>query len=192
MIDTDETIAIRADIDSVWAIVRNIRNWASLMPGMQDCEVLDADNSRWTLKVGVGALVRTVKVKVHVHQWDGPRNVSFSFRLEGDPVQGSGSYRATAGTSGQTDVLLRLRVEGSGPMAPMWEAMSRPLLPQLAKAFAGKLKERIEIAAESMSSEPALPPQRLPWIASLSGWFRTLRRAILARAHGKSNDEAAS
>jgi hypothetical protein len=33
----------------------------------------------------------------------------------------------------------------------MWEAMSRPLLPQLAKSFAEKLKVEIEGA-------PALPP----------------------------------
>jgi hypothetical protein len=46
----------------------------------------------------------------------------------------------------ETEVALRVRVEGSGPMAPMWEAMSRPLLPKLAKSFAGRLKGEIEAA----------------------------------------------
>jgi carbon monoxide dehydrogenase subunit G len=186
MIDTEQSVPIRADIDRVWAFVRDIRNWASLLPGMQDCEVLDEDNSRWTLKVGVGALVRTVKLKVHVDRWDGPSQVSFSYRLEGDPVLGNGSYRATANGSGHTEVLLRLRVEGSGPMAPMWEAMSRPLLPQIANSFAGRLKDRIETATEGAPPEPASPPQRLPWIAALRGWFQSLRRALVSRAHGKS------
>ena len=53
---------------------------------------------RWTLKVGVGGLVRTVKVQVHVDQWDGPERVLFSYKLEGDPVQGGGSY--TRGRAG--------------------------------------------------------------------------------------------
>jgi hypothetical protein len=74
--------------------------------------------------------------------------------LEGDPVQGSGSYTALQKSAGETEVALRVSVAGSGPMAPMWEAMSRPLLPQLAKSFAEKLKVEIEGA-------PAVPPHEM-------------------------------
>lgn len=186
MIDAEQTVTIHADIERVWTFVRDLRNWASLMPGMQDCEVLDEDNSRWTLKVGVGALVRTVKVKVHVEQWAGPGHVAFSYRLEGDPVLGSGSYHATTKGSGQTEVRLQVRVEGSGPMAPMWEAMSRPLLPQLTKAFAAELRGKIEAQADAAPPSPASPPRSLSLIGALSAWFRTLRRAVFARTDGKS------
>ena len=41
-------------------------------------------------------------------------------------------------------VTLRVQVRGSGPPAPMREAMGRPLLPKLAKGFAGQLKTEIE------------------------------------------------
>ncbi|MFD1958828.1 hypothetical protein ACFSHP_06595 [Novosphingobium panipatense] len=58
------------------------------MPGYQACEITDADNSVWALKVGVGGLVRTVKVAVHVTRWAGPQEVDFAFRLLGDPVEG--------------------------------------------------------------------------------------------------------
>jgi hypothetical protein len=73
--------------------------------------------------------------------------VNFSYSLEGDPVQGSGSYTALQKSAEETEVALRVSVAGSGPIAPMWEAMSRPLLPQLAKSFAEKLKVEIEGAA---------------------------------------------
>ena len=118
-----------------------------MMPGYRECTIIDANDSRWTLKVGVGGLVRTVKVRVHVEEWNEPERVSFSYKLEGDPVQGGGSYAASRMGVQQTEIALRVRVEGSGPMAPMWEAMSRPLLPQLAKSFAEKLKTEIETAA---------------------------------------------
>ena len=144
MIETEQTVTIRAGIGEVWAFARDIRGWASLMPGMQDCEVIDDDNSRWTLKVGVGGLVRTVRAKVHVDAWDGPGRVRFTYKLEGDPVEGGGAYHAVATTPGETEVTLRVEVRGGGPMAPMWEAMGRPLLPQLAKGFAGQLRDRIE------------------------------------------------
>jgi carbon monoxide dehydrogenase subunit G len=145
------------------------------MPGMQDCEVIDDDNSRWVLKVGVGGLVRTVKVQVHVDKWDGPERVFFTYKLEGDPVSGGGSYHATATPSGETEVKLHVKVEGGGPMAPMWEAMGRPLLPTLAKGFAGELRDRIEAASGSASAlapaakSPGLFARFLAWLAGLFG-----------------------
>src|SRR4030095_14559382 len=71
MIETEQTVTIREGIENVWDFARDLRGWAELMPGMQECEVIDDDNSRWTLKVGVGGLVRTVRVQVRVDQWDG-------------------------------------------------------------------------------------------------------------------------
>jgi carbon monoxide dehydrogenase subunit G len=146
MIDVERSVLINVGIDALWHYVKDMQRWAALMPGYRECAVIDAHDSRWTLKVGVGGLVRTVKVLVHVDEWHEPMRVSFSYSLEGDPVQGSGSYIALQKGAAETEVVLRVSVAGSGPMAPMWEAMSRPLLPQLAKSFAERLKAEIENA----------------------------------------------
>jgi carbon monoxide dehydrogenase subunit G len=144
MIEAEQTVLVGTTIDGVWDYVRDIRRWANLMPGMRECTVIDANQSRWTLKVGVGGLVRTVNVLVQIDQWDGPERVSFSYKLEGDPVEGGGSYVASRKGARETEVTLSVQVRGSGPLAPMWEAMGRPLLPKLAKGFAGQLKAEIE------------------------------------------------
>ena len=130
MIDTTQTVVIAAPLAAVWNHARDITRWSALMPGMRECEVIDADNSRWVLKVGVGGLVRTVTALVHVEQWDGPENVRFAYTLVGDPVQGGGTYAARALGPDETEVTFVVKVVGSGPLAPMWEAMGRPLLPQ--------------------------------------------------------------
>lgn len=146
MIETTQTVAVSVGIDKVWDYVRDIRRWAELMPGLQDCQIDGEDDSRWVLKVGVGALVRTVKVNVHVDQWDGPGRVLFSYKLQGDPVQGGGFYHAESTGPDAIAMRLSLRVEGGGPMAPMWEAMGGPLLPKFASAFAEQLAQGIEAA----------------------------------------------
>ena len=149
MIKTEQSITIDANVESAWDYVKEIERWAGLLPGCRDCSVIDPNNSRWTLKVGAGGLVRTVKVLVHIDHWQGPEQVLFSFKLEGDPVEGGGSYRASRRGDRQTDVVMTVRVQGSGPMAPMWEGISKPLLPLLARSFAGKLKAEIEKAVEA-------------------------------------------
>lgn len=170
MIDTEQTVHIAAPIGAVWDHARDIRRWAALMPGMQTCEVIDDDNSRWVLKVGVGGLVRTVTVDVHVERWDGPGHVAFSYALQGDPVQGGGTFEARPAPTGGTDVTFLVRVVGSGPLAPMWEAMGRPLLPQLAKGFAQQFKAAIE--AEAEASTPPAPAGG--FLARLKAWWQGL------------------
>lgn len=175
MIETEQTVVIDAAIGDVWDYVSDIQRWAALMPGMRECEVIDASDSKWTIKVGVGGLVRTVKVNVHVDRWDGPGRVLFSYRLDGDPVQGGGTYTATALGTRQTEIVLNVRVEGGGPMAPMWEAMGKPLLPQLARGFADQLKAAIE-AVHAPASAPAAPVGN-PLIC----WLRAIWRALFGK-----------
>jgi carbon monoxide dehydrogenase subunit G len=169
MIETEQRVVIAAPIGQVWAYAQDVARWAEIMPGYQSCELIDADHSRWVLKVGLGGLVRTVKVLVQVDRWAGPELVDFSFKLEGDPVSGSGAYRALAEGAGATGVTLHVRVNGGGPMAPMWEAMGGPLLPKFALAFAGQLKERIEA---SLGVSQALP--RAGLFSRLIQWLRGL------------------
>jgi carbon monoxide dehydrogenase subunit G len=144
MIETEQSTSIVAPIERVWDYVQDIRRWANLFPGCQECAAHDERDSRWILKVGAGGLVRTVTVLVHVDEWAGPERVSFSFKLQGDPVEGSGAYIAERQELGKTLVRLKVRVAGGGALAPMWEAMSRPLLPGLARSFAERLKTEIE------------------------------------------------
>lgn len=169
MIETTQGTVIAAPIGAVWDFVSDISGWAPLMPGMQDVEMIDADHSRWVLKVGVGGLVRTVKVDVTVDRWAGPGEVDFTYGLTSDPVKGSGTYRAVAQGAAETAIELHVKVEGSGPMAPMWEAMGRPLLPQLAKAFAGALKTQIEAAA---SPAGAADSGSVSMLERLLAWLR--------------------
>lgn len=161
MIETRQLVAVAAPIAETWKYARDVERWAEIMPGYQSCEIVDEDNSLWVLKVGVGGLVRTVKVDVHVDEWAGPERVDFSFKLRGDPVEGSGSYHALRQDDGVTEIALHVRVVGSGPMAPMWEAMGGPILPRFASGFAGELKLRIEAAAGAAEPAPSRRPSPL-------------------------------
>ena len=59
---------------------------------------------------------------------------------------------------------------GSGPMAPMWEAMGGPVLPKFAMAFAEQLKSRIEEANGGVRPVAA----RATPFAAFKAWLRKL------------------
>jgi len=174
VIEAAHTVAIATSIEDVWDYVRDIGNWARLFPGCQDCVIVDDHASRWTLKVGAGGMVRTVNVLVHVDRWDGPERVNFSFKLEKEPVVGSGVYTAVKRSGLETEITMAVQVAGSGQMAPMWEAMSGPLLPQMAKSFANRLKAGIE---ETAGIAPVVA-MKSTWFARLRAWFGERYRAL--------------
>lgn len=173
MIEASHTTVIDRSTLQVWDYVQDIRRWASLFPGCRDCEVLDENRSRWVVKVGAGGLVKTINVLVTVTEWRGPERVNFTYQLESEPVTGSGSYSARPADTDSTEVHFQVTVEGSGQAAPMWEAVSKPLLPQMAKTFATKLKAAIE--AESAPT-PVTAPQ-LSWWQRLCQWLSNLWRS---------------
>jgi carbon monoxide dehydrogenase subunit G len=180
MIETEQAIVIDAPIEAVWRYANDIAAWAKLMPGLQDCEIVDEDDSLWKLKIGVGALVRTVTVSVHVDRWAGPGEVDFTYALKGDPVQGVGTYRARSVSPHRTEIALGVQVIGTGPMAPMWEAMGKPLLPTFARAFAEQFKAEVEQAVtpgDAVVVPPGVAVRGSPIarpIARLVAWLRRL------------------
>jgi carbon monoxide dehydrogenase subunit G len=67
----------------------------------------------------------------------------FFFQLvRGKPRRAEGTGAAPA--AGSTRVVFRLRVDPGGPMAPMINAMIKPLMPSFAEDFAGKLLGHLE------------------------------------------------
>lgn len=172
MIETTQNVVIERPLGEVWSFARDIERWASLMPGLQDCEIIDEDHSRWVLKVGAGGMVRTVAVLVQVDEWDGPGRAAFSYRLEKDPVEGGGTYTARSMDPDKTEVELHVSVIGSGPMAPMWEAMGKPLLPKLASGFADSFKKRVEQEGTDTVEQSLSVPERV--FARLLGWLNSL------------------
>lgn len=174
MLATRQTVIVNSGIDSTWAYASDFERWAQIMPGYQSCRIEDTDTSLWVLKVGLGALVRTVQVRVHVQNWAGPERADFTFRLEGDPVVGSGCYLARRVGDDQTEMTLEVSIVGSGPMAPMWEAMGGPVLPKFALGFAEQLKERIEQESGAEGRTVVRDGSRYGLLARILRWLRSI------------------
>ena len=177
MIRAEHSIGIDASINAVWDYVKDIEKWARLFPGCRACTVISDNQSRWVVKVGAGGMVKTVTVLVDVREWAGPERVNFIFKLENEPVVGKGLYSARKAGAGRTDISLRMEVEGSGSMAPMWEAVSKPLLPRIASAFASSLKAEIE--------QTTIAAPRVSFGSRLGRYLRTLWLAILGTSEAE-------
>lgn len=158
MLATEQPFVVDASLAQVWAYVGDMANWAGNMPGYQSFEVLDETDSLWTLKVALGALVRTVRLRIHITEWRAPDHVAFTLTGVGDPIEGRGGFDARPCGDARSEVVLTLSVAGSGQMAGVMESMARPVLPRLGRGLAEALKTEIERQARAGAPAPASAP----------------------------------
>jgi carbon monoxide dehydrogenase subunit G len=85
------TTEMRLPLDTVWAFVSDMNNWAPLLTGYQKHEIIDATDSLWTLKGEVGILSRRVELRAHVTEWVEPQRVSFTLTGVNEAVEGGGT-----------------------------------------------------------------------------------------------------
>lgn len=155
MLEARETIDLDAPLVDVWSYVSDIGNWARNMPGYQSFELIDERESLWTLKVGLGALVRTVGLRVEITEWDEPDHVAFRLRGITDPVEGHGTYDARAADDSETAVDVTLRLSGTGPMANAMEGMARPVIPRIVSGLTEAIKRDVESAVGAADAAQA-------------------------------------
>jgi len=77
--------------EAIWEFVKDMNNWAPFLTGYQSHEIIDQTDSIWTLKGDVGLLSRTVKLRAHVTEWNGPERVSFTLTGLNEAVEGGGT-----------------------------------------------------------------------------------------------------
>jgi carbon monoxide dehydrogenase subunit G len=77
--------------EKVWDFVKDMNNWAPFLTGYQKHQILSDTDSIWTLKGDVGVLARTVELKAHITEWNGPERVSFTLTGVNELVEGGGT-----------------------------------------------------------------------------------------------------
>jgi carbon monoxide dehydrogenase subunit G len=91
MPEVEYVTTMRLQPEVVWKFVSDMNNWAPFLTGYQRHEIESDTDSIWTLKGDVGVLSRTVRLKAHVTEWNGPERVSFTLTGLDEVVEGGGT-----------------------------------------------------------------------------------------------------
>ncbi|KRB83497.1 CoxG family protein [Noviherbaspirillum sp. Root189] len=143
MLSAKRELTVTTDIDTVWAFVSNMGNWAGQMPGYISHEEIDANDSVWTLKIDLGPFKRPVVMDIHVLEWLPPHEVRFELKGRFDPFHGSGTFRSEP--HGTRSVMhLELQAEATGSMAKVLTAMATPVLKKITDQFSANLVKALE------------------------------------------------
>jgi carbon monoxide dehydrogenase subunit G len=138
------SVVVEAPLPTTWAFVRDMRNWAELVPGFEGYSAASDIDSEWRIRGDVGILTKLVTFDVHVNEWVEQSHVRFSMVCREEPLKADGSLTAERVDEGRTKLDFALDANAGGMLGPVVNALLKTVLPRMAGDFAGSIKREIE------------------------------------------------
>ena len=139
------TVEVPLNIETIWAFVHDMNNWAPLVPGYIDHEILSENQSTWTFKGDLGFMKKKVKLQIDIKEWNEPSEVLFDLKGLSDNFNGGGYFKAEAVDENTTNMSGHLEITAGGMMGPMVNQILTNFVPQTAQeltdAIVAKLLE---------------------------------------------------
>lgn len=139
-------ITMDTSIEEVWSFVREMDNWAPLLPGYINHEKVSDQQSNWTFKENVGILKKKISLQVTIKEWVEPVRVTFDLKGINENLSGNGYFKAEMIDPNTTRMTGYLEMTAEGPLAPVMNAVMKTSLPksgeELTKAIAEKIEEK--------------------------------------------------
>jgi carbon monoxide dehydrogenase subunit G len=147
------SVLVEAPLPATWAFVRDMHNWAELVPGFEGMTVASDTDSEWKVRGDVGILTKLVTMAVHVNEWVEGSHVRFSIVCREEPLKAEGSLTARAVDAARTTLDFALEAAAEGMLGPVVNALLKTVMPRMASDFAGSIKREVE--ARQVANTPA-------------------------------------
>lgn len=142
-------LEVNVPIDRVWKFVSNIDNWAPLVPGYIEHQVLNEQESTWSFKTDIGLIKKRIDLKVNITNWIEPTKVTFQLIGLNEKFTGHGYFLAEAITNSKSRMTGFLEIQAEGLMAKMANSILATSLPEitieLTEAVAAKMEENYRV-----------------------------------------------
>lgn len=107
----------RAD---VWEFVRDMNNWAPFTKGYQSHEIINEQESVWTIKGELGPISRTTKFRIVITEWVEGERVGFTFTGLNEPISGAGAIQLKDRPDNTgTDIIGEADIRFGGTLGPI-------------------------------------------------------------------------
>ena|SRR5699024_268689 len=137
----DSTITI--PIDFVWSFVSNMNNWAPLVPGYMEHEIINDRESTWKFKGDIGIVQKTVHLKIEIIKWEEPTKVTFQLTGLSENFKGNGYFLAKELSGRETEITGCLDITAKGMMAPVVNPILKSFIPKTTKEFTESVVDKM-------------------------------------------------
>lgn len=136
-------VMVNAPIEGVWHFVSTMDNWAPLVPGYIEHEILNEKESTWKFKSDIGIMKKKVHLKVDITSWVEPNKVTFNLTGINEKFTGSGYFEARPIDENQTLMTGSLDIQAEGKMGKMVNSILKNNVPEMTRDLTQAVAKRI-------------------------------------------------
>jgi carbon monoxide dehydrogenase subunit G len=130
-------------VHRAWGFVKDMNNWAPLVPGYTTHEQLNDRQSNWTFTGDAGIVQKTIHLRIDIKEWQEPTKVTFTMKGINENFSGDGYFQAD--TLSETSIKMTgyLQISAKGVTGPMINQILKTMLPKMIKKFTEKVADRM-------------------------------------------------
>jgi carbon monoxide dehydrogenase subunit G len=132
-------------IRDVWDFVKDMDNWAPLVPGYIRHQKINERRSTWEFKSDIGIMKKKVSLLIDITEWKEPNLVTFKLKGINEKFTGNGYFQAEEVGNSLTRMTGYLEIVAEGAMGSIVNNILKTSIPKTAEdmalAISAKLME---------------------------------------------------
>ncbi|MCM3567070.1 CoxG family protein [Neobacillus mesonae] len=138
-------VEVDLPIQQVWDFVKNMDNWAPLIPGYIQHRKFTNRQSIWEFYSSIGFIKKKISLMVNIKEWVEPTKITFDLKGVNEKLFGRGYFLAESIDQNKTRITGSLELTAGGAAGPLINTVLKSYLTTVTKemvtAIAAKLEE---------------------------------------------------
>jgi len=145
--------AARVDIplENMWEFIKDFSNWAPMVKGYQAHQMLNDQESIWTIRGEFGPFSRLTKFHTTITEWREGERVAFQMKGLNEPVTGYGVVDLAGGEG--TTISAAVGFEAGGALGPLINRLVQPWVRNVAEELVAKLVAAVSVHGPATGRE---------------------------------------
>ena len=138
------SVTVHANAKKVCDFVSSMNNWAPLVPGYINHEIINQNVSTWEFKIDLGLIKKKVQLEVTILNWDEPSKVIFSLLGINEHFEGKGYFKVQRIDSSNSRMIGYLEMNSTGTFPSMTNNLIQPKLEEITEELTFNVCRKIE------------------------------------------------
>lgn len=130
-------------VRNVWLFVSDINNWAPLVPGYINHEMLDDRQMIWEFTGELGLVKKDIKMHVDIKEWKTEERIAFTLEGMNEKFTGNGFFHIESAGRNEAEVTGHLNITSKGLAAPVTNALLKTAVPEILDELAAKMMRKM-------------------------------------------------
>lgn len=137
-------VEVHLPIENVWDFVKDMDNWAPLVPGYIGHQKFNERRSTWEFKSDIGIMKKKVSLLIDITKWNEPNLVTFNLKGLNEKFSGQGYFKAEEVGNNLTRMTGYLEIVAEGAMGSIVNNILKTSIPKTAEEMALAISGRLE------------------------------------------------